>query len=152
MIGSKATTQITNVFDICDFQFWKRKTIILSFQKWQFFNIFWSFFCKLHKYLSQNWGSVGHFDVLNKSESQLVQKLWHPIQKGWLVIDKIKNTQLCNQILTKGNLKLVRGCCCCTCVQWCFLMHFLTIINDCIKIFPQSSPQMNYMCILGLVS
>ena len=31
----------------------------------------------LHKYLSQNWDSDGHFEVLNGSVSQLVKKLCH---------------------------------------------------------------------------
>ena len=30
---------------------------------------------QLHKYILQNWGSDGHFEVLNKSKSSLVQKL-----------------------------------------------------------------------------
>ena len=32
------------------------------------------------KYLSQNWDSDSHFEVLNWSKSQLVQKLWHKTQ------------------------------------------------------------------------
>ena len=38
-----------------------------------FFDHFWPFFW-------QNWGSDGHFEVLNGSEPQLVQKLWHKMQ------------------------------------------------------------------------
>ena len=30
---------------------------------------------------SQNWRSDGHFEVLNRSKSQLVQKLWHKMQR-----------------------------------------------------------------------
>ena len=38
------------------------------------------FLCQLHEDLSQNWGSYGHFDVLNRSKLWLVQRLWHKTQ------------------------------------------------------------------------
>ena len=44
-----------------------------------FYDHIWSFFCQPHGYLSQNWNSNGHFEVLNGSESQLDQKLGHNI-------------------------------------------------------------------------
>ncbi len=34
----------------------------------------------VHKYLSQNWGSDGHFEILNRSQFWLVQKLGHKTQ------------------------------------------------------------------------
>ena len=40
----------------------------------------WSFFCQLHKYISQNLDADGHFEVLNMSKSQLNQKLQHKTQ------------------------------------------------------------------------
>ena len=36
----------------------------------------WPFFCHMCMYLSQNWGSDGHFEVPNGSKSWLGQKLW----------------------------------------------------------------------------
>ena len=42
---------------------------------WPFYDHFWSFFGKLHEYLSQNLVTGGHFEVLNLSKSQLDQKL-----------------------------------------------------------------------------
>ena len=45
--------------------------------KWWFYDHSWSFFCQLHKYLSQNLGADGNFEVLNKSKYQLDQKLQH---------------------------------------------------------------------------
>ena len=53
--------------------------------KWPFYDHFWPFFCQLYGYLSQNWGSDGHFEVLKKSKSQLVQNLWHKTQMSILV-------------------------------------------------------------------
>ena len=35
---------------------------------------------QMYGYLSQNWGSDGHFDMLNGSKFWLVQKLWHKLQ------------------------------------------------------------------------
>jgi hypothetical protein len=34
--------------------------------KWPLYNLFWPFFCHLYGHLSQNWGSDGHFEMLNK--------------------------------------------------------------------------------------
>ena len=42
--------------------FWKIET-----DKWPFYDHIWPFFCQLYVYLSQNWGSDGHFEVLNQS-------------------------------------------------------------------------------------
>ena len=42
---------------------------------WPFYDYFWSFFGKLHEYLSQNLVTGGHFEVLKLSKSQLDQKL-----------------------------------------------------------------------------
>ena len=44
--------------------------------KWQFYDHFQLVFCQLYQDLSQNWGSNGHFEMLNGSKSNLVQKLW----------------------------------------------------------------------------
>ena len=52
-----------------------------------FYSHFKPNFCHLHNYLSQNWCSDGHFKVLNRSKSQLVQKLWHKTQMRRLLID-----------------------------------------------------------------
>ena len=48
--------------------------------KWLFYDCFWPFFCQLYIHLSQNWGSDGHFDALNRSKIWLVQRLWHKMQ------------------------------------------------------------------------
>ena len=58
-------------------------TNILCFEiklthKWPFYDHFWPYFCPM--YLSQNLGSDGHFEVLNRCKSQLVQKLWHKMK------------------------------------------------------------------------
>jgi hypothetical protein len=45
-----------------------------------FTNIHGHFFCQLHRYLSQNLGADGHFEMLNKSKSQLDQKLQQKTQ------------------------------------------------------------------------
>ena len=42
---------------------------------WPFYDNFWSFFCPLHFYISQNLSAEGHFEVLNASKAQLDQKL-----------------------------------------------------------------------------
>ena len=42
----------------------------------RFMTISGHFFRQLHKYLSQNWASDDHFEVLNGSLFYLVQKLW----------------------------------------------------------------------------
>ena len=46
-----------------------------NFCVWPFYDHLWSFFCQLHRHLSQKLGSDGYFEVLNKSKSQLDQKL-----------------------------------------------------------------------------
>ena len=48
--------------------------------KWPFYELFWPFFCNMYVHLSQNWGSDGHFEVLNRSYLSLVQKLLHKTQ------------------------------------------------------------------------
>ena len=53
----------------------------IATDKWPFYDHIWPFFCQLYVYLSQNWDSDGHFEVLYESESYLVQKLWHKMQK-----------------------------------------------------------------------
>ena len=44
--------------------------------KWPLYDLFWPFFHHMCVYLSQNWGSDGHFEVLNGSKSWLGKKLW----------------------------------------------------------------------------
>ena len=44
---------------------------------WPFWDHFWSFFCQLHEYFSQNLGFDIHFDVLNVSKFQSDQKIQH---------------------------------------------------------------------------
>ena len=44
--------------------------------KLPFYNYFKPNFRHLHEYLSQNWSSDGHFEVLNGSIYKLVKKLW----------------------------------------------------------------------------
>ena len=61
---------------------------------------FWPLFCQLYIHLSQNLGSDSHFEVLNRSEPQLVQKLWHIMQIGRLNTNKRENKQL----LSEGSL------------------------------------------------
>ena len=56
--------------------------------------VFQPFSCYLHKYLSQNRGSDGHFEVLTGSVPQLVQKLWHKTQMGRLLIERIHSSSL----------------------------------------------------------
>ena len=48
----------------------------MATDKWPFYDHFWSFFCQLYIHLSQNWGSNGHFEMLNGPKSWLGQKLW----------------------------------------------------------------------------
>ena len=50
---------------------------------WQFYDHFWSFFCQLHEYLSQNLGADVHFEVLNVSKFYLDKKVQH--KKHFLV-------------------------------------------------------------------
>ena len=65
--------------------FWITYIPILCFDiklthKWQFYDHFRQFLCLMYVYLSQNWGSDGHFNMLNGSKFWLVQKLWHKMQ------------------------------------------------------------------------
>ena len=55
---------------------WKR----MFLYKWPFYDLFWPSFCNMYVNLSQNWGSDGHFEVLNRSYFRLVQTLWHKTQ------------------------------------------------------------------------
>ena len=44
------------------------------------------FFCQIHEYLSQNWGSDSHFVVLSKSESQFCERYscsWQKNDQKW---------------------------------------------------------------------
>ena len=52
---------------------WLNQRLIIKFtsDKWPFYDHFWPFLCQLYENISQNWGSDGHFEALNKSES------WH---------------------------------------------------------------------------
>ena len=66
--------------------------------KWLVYHHFWPFFCLLYVYLSRNWSSDGHFDVLNWSKPSLIQRLWHKCKyfhfKTWLT-HKIMATDKC---------------------------------------------------------
>ena len=44
----------------------------------RFYDHFWPFFWHMYGHLSQNWGSDGHFEVLNGSESWVL-KIWQLI-------------------------------------------------------------------------
>jgi hypothetical protein len=49
---------------------WRPHACLANFQKiatdkWPFYYHIWPFFCQLYVYLSQNWDSDGHFEVLN---------------------------------------------------------------------------------------
>jgi hypothetical protein len=52
----------------------------MSLYKRPLYDLFWPYFCHMYVYLSQNWGSDGHFEVLNMSYLWLVQKLGHKTQ------------------------------------------------------------------------
>ena len=52
-------------FDNWVFQFWEKKPWKFKFQKCPFFYHFSSFCYQLHRYLSQNWDSNGHFELLS---------------------------------------------------------------------------------------
>ena len=52
----------------------------MSLYKWPLHDLFWPFFGYINVNLSQNWGSDGHFEVLNRSSLWLVEKLWHKMQ------------------------------------------------------------------------
>ena len=49
----------------------------ISLYKWTLYDHSWPFVCHMCEYLSQNWGSDGHFEVLNRSYLCLVQNLWY---------------------------------------------------------------------------
>ena len=51
------------------FNIGRKKPWKFKFQKWPFFDHLWSCFWQLHRYLSQNWDSDGHFEVLSVSKS-----------------------------------------------------------------------------------
>ena len=70
-------------FEYCSDLLWEKKWLrnIVRFKLndnlyFSLFYHFWQFYCHWYVYLSQNWGSDSHFEVLNQSKSQLVQKLW----------------------------------------------------------------------------
>ena len=48
----------------------------MSLYKCPLYDHSWSFFCHMCVYLSQNWGSDGHFEVLNRPYLWLVENLW----------------------------------------------------------------------------
>ena len=48
----------------------------MSLYKCPLYDHSWPFYCHMCEYLSQNWGSDGHFEMLNGSKSWLGQKLW----------------------------------------------------------------------------
>ena len=52
----------------------------MSLYKWPFYNLCWPLFCNMYVHLSQNWGSNGHFVVLNRFYLRLVKNLWHKMQ------------------------------------------------------------------------
>ena len=52
----------------------------MSLHIWPLYDHFWPFFRHMYVHLSQNWGSDGHFEVLNRSTFWLLQKLWHKTQ------------------------------------------------------------------------
>ena len=50
--------------------------------RYLFYDHLWSFFRQLHEYLSQNWSSDGHFEMLNKSLLILIgSKVMREMQK-----------------------------------------------------------------------
>ena len=61
----------------------------------------WAFYNYDNACLSQKWDSDCHFEVLNKSKSELVQKLWHKTQKPknrkcvFLQLQKNRNENIC---------------------------------------------------------
>ena len=63
-------------WQVC-FSILEEKKSKINVSKMANFDHLWSFFWQLHRYLSQNWHSEGHFEVLRVSKSYLDQKLWH---------------------------------------------------------------------------
>ena len=100
---------------------------------WSFYDPFWSFFCQLRQYLSQNWASDGHFDVSNMPKSYLDQKLWHKTQLPVFCNFVKKNTD--NLWLINGHFTTISG-------------HFLA---NYIKIFQKTEIQTVILrCFVGL--
>ena len=58
---------------------WQLKTVSkwMSLYKRPLYDLSGLFFCHMYVHLSQNWGSDGHFEVLNRSYLWLVHNLWH---------------------------------------------------------------------------
>ena len=52
----------------------------MSLYKCPLYDHSWPFFCHMCVYLSQNWGSDGHCEVLNRSSLWLVEKFWRKTQ------------------------------------------------------------------------
>ena len=48
----------------------------MSLYKLPLYDLFWPLFWYMYVHLSQNWGSDGHFEVLNRPYLWLVEKLW----------------------------------------------------------------------------
>ena len=88
--------QLTDWLTFCDLNkvvnyrqqvVWDDPDILLkSVSKWMFlykcpiYDHSWPFFRHMCEFLSQNWGSDGHFEVLNRAYLWLVEKLWHKMQ------------------------------------------------------------------------
>ena len=70
----------------------------MSLYKCSLYDHSWPFFHHMCQYLSQNWGSDGHFEVLNRSYLSLVQKLWHKTQifSFLFVLRFCTKTDICN--------------------------------------------------------
>ena len=79
VIGDKRClkSEIWNLFsNLVDWKhFWNSLSNLVNWL-WPFSAII----CHMFVHFSQNWGSDGHFEVLNWSEFWLVQKLWHKTQ------------------------------------------------------------------------
>ena len=65
------------------------------------------FFCQLPYYLSKNWGSDDHFDVLNLPKSYLEQRLLHKTQFPVFCNFVRKNTE--NLWLINGHFRTISG-------------------------------------------
>ena len=82
---NRSWSQTLWCFTVCQLAFWIKfqihnKYTPIQYKRyylwvWPFYDHFWSFFGKLHEYLSQNLVTGGHFEVLKLSKSQLDQKL-----------------------------------------------------------------------------
>ena len=98
--------------------------------KWPLYDYFWLFLCQVYENLLQNWGSDNHLEVLNKSESWLVQQLWHKRPK------KYKNTKIIYAFFSTISQKNWNG-------NICILSHnfwinqgldLLSTSNDCLNL------------------